>query len=634
MPTTELRHCLGQWPGDAAFVVPSLRERFPDLPPALSADPESVAQRLRSALVSWISAISQRAPVVLLVDDLHLAGPGMLMLIGELLADADLKRVLVLANSRVGAVDRSARLDELVASLRARHRFERVLLKGLDAIAIGTLLTLIGRVDQDATPEALVDLTDGHPFLLGEVLHEADTVGFETFPTSIPERARGFVLRRVNALGGGMARTLAIAATAEQPFDIRFLAELSNGSVRSTAAIVDHAIDAGFLRLDDFGTFDFVHQLSRQALQETVIEPERGELHRQIALALESRSAPAASIALHWSRAAGPDAGVRTLEWASAAGEAAMRRCDPGGALRWFEMAVAVAENPRTRGRVLVRLADAQWQAGGGGHIESLTEAVHIARSLGDSQLLVEAASVWTPVWTSMPALERKARIALLREASTFAPDDAVRGKLLGRLAAELLLTAEQSQARPLSDEAIACTRRSANRAGLPEVLMRHFYVAHTPHMLHERQRNIIEALAITHETNDLVGRFFALGMAATSAIEAAQLERADTYLDAALELADRLQLPIVMFNAASHRAWRAGLRGDLAEAETQAMAAGEIAARHGVENSQLGMLLQLGCIRWQQDRLAELLPVLRAIPEHAIRQFGTRRGAGARRVG
>ena len=45
---------------------------------------------------------------------------------------------------------------------------------------------------------------------------------------------------------------------------------------------------------------------------------------------------------------------------------------------------------------------------------------------------------------------------------------------------------------------------------------------SHTPHMLAERQHNIAEALTITDERSDHLGRFFALGMAATAAIEAA----------------------------------------------------------------------------------------------------------------
>jgi DNA-binding SARP family transcriptional activator len=614
MSDTELRHCLGHWPGDLAFLVPELRERFPDLPAALTADPESVTQRLRAALASWIAAISQRAPVALLVDDLHLSGPGMLMLLDALFAEPDPKRLLVLANARSGEADGSGRLDELAAELDRHDLLVRVPLTGLDVGAIRRLLTHLGRGDDPDLPPALHRLTAGHPFLLSEVLHDSVPAS-EIAGAPIPEHAAAFVLRRARSYGPAMTRVLGIAALIDQPFDVAFLAELGDGSTGSVTALVDQAVAAGFLRIDGVASFAFVHELSRHALAASIGERDQAELHRRIAVAMETRQLPAAWIAAHWSRARGDDVPARTRKWAGAAGDDAMRLSDPGGACRWFELAVEASDDARTHARFLIRLADAQWQSGEGNHIDSLTEALHIARELNDPQLLVEAASVWSPVWSAMPALHRKARIALLREASASARDDAVRGQLLARLSAEILMTSESGQARSLCEEALACARRSGNSTVLPEVLMRHFYVAHTPHMLLERQRNIAEALTITDERSDHLGRFFALGMAATAAIEGGQLERADTFLETAYDVADRLQLPMVMFNVMAHRAWRTGLRGDLAEAEAYAIAAGQTAQRHGVEDSQLGTLLQVGCIRWHQERLVEILPALHSIP-------------------
>ncbi|HEV7527135.1 MAG TPA: BTAD domain-containing putative transcriptional regulator, partial [Acidimicrobiia bacterium] len=58
----ELALCLGRWPGDLAEIVPALRRRLPGLPLALDADHETRVARLRAAVVSWISGLSQRAP--------------------------------------------------------------------------------------------------------------------------------------------------------------------------------------------------------------------------------------------------------------------------------------------------------------------------------------------------------------------------------------------------------------------------------------------------------------------------------------------------------------------------------------------------------------------------------------------
>src|SRR5262249_46248655 len=82
MADAELAWCLGRWPGDVAALVPALRRRLPGLPPAFEGDHEARAVRERDAVVSWMAAMSQRAPVLLILDDLHRAGPALLMLVG------------------------------------------------------------------------------------------------------------------------------------------------------------------------------------------------------------------------------------------------------------------------------------------------------------------------------------------------------------------------------------------------------------------------------------------------------------------------------------------------------------------------------------------------------------------------
>jgi len=86
--------------------------------------------------------MSQRAPVLLLVDDLHRSGPALLLLIGSLLVSDDPKRVFVLATARSGVADQSTRLVHLTrawssagssnaATVRAQHRGVGYILAGI-----------------------------------------------------------------------------------------------------------------------------------------------------------------------------------------------------------------------------------------------------------------------------------------------------------------------------------------------------------------------------------------------------------------------------------------------------------------------------------------------------------------------
>ena len=118
----------------------------------------------------------------------------------------------------------------------------------------------------------------------------------------------------------------------------------------------------------------------------------------------------------------------------------------------------------------------------------TLLEAMRLAREVGDSELLVEAARIWVPAWSRTPVLSRGDRIALLRDAATGASDPAVRAQLLARVATEFLNGREQSQACALVDEAVSSARRSGDPSVLTEALLRHYQIAFAAQTLDERR--------------------------------------------------------------------------------------------------------------------------------------------------
>jgi DNA-binding SARP family transcriptional activator len=172
MSDAELRCCLGRWPGDVAELVPALRRRLLDLPPRSVGGDEEQATRARDALVSWIGAMSQRAPIVLILDDVHRAGPALLLLLGSLLAGHDHLRALVLATARTGAADFSSRLEQLVRSAEREERLDRIELDGLSPTSVRRLLTELGMSESDFDVDELAALTQGHPERLGERLRD------------------------------------------------------------------------------------------------------------------------------------------------------------------------------------------------------------------------------------------------------------------------------------------------------------------------------------------------------------------------------------------------------------------------------------------------------------------------------
>jgi DNA-binding SARP family transcriptional activator len=609
---TELALCLGRWPGDLAEIVPALRRRLPNLPPALDADPETRVARLRTAIVSWIAALSQRAPVILLLDDIHRAGPALLVLLGALLVDEEPKRVLVLATARSDAADRSSRLEQLARILEARGVLDRIELKGLTLDSVGRMLAELSIPDASELAPQLTLATRGHPYLLGELLREPDTADAPTVD-DVTSRIRQFVLRRVAGLGNPGARLLGIAAAIDGEFGVSILAEVTRGTVASTEVLLDQAIDAGLIHVTGLGRFDFVHDLARRAIVEAVDEDARARVHHDIALALEERGASPAFLASQWSRASGEVARRKALLWADRAGDEALRDLDPHAAALWFGFAAGEADDERTRAHLLIRLAGTQCQIGEEAGATTLRAALEIARRLDDPDLLVEAATIATPIWASMPTLSAGERIAVLADGADRSRDAGTRAQLLARLATELMFTPKWGRARVLAADALAQARAADDNAALAEVLLRHFSVTCSPHNLAERRGNVREVLGISSFGRDPLERFFALHAAAVAAIEAVELEEADVFVDAALEVGRESALPYLSYNVEILRAWRAGLAGDLDEAERLALEARELGVRGGIDKAEVGPALQIGAIRWQQGRLGELAPVLRA---------------------
>ncbi|MFN8039654.1 MAG: AAA family ATPase [Acidimicrobiales bacterium] len=114
LPDGALRSHLGPDAADLVRLVPELAGRLPGA--EAQGDP-SRSTDLPAAVTGWLSATSAVDPVLLLIDDLHLASRSTLDLLGGVLTATEPSRLLVVATAATGpGVDRQA-LDELLAEL-------------------------------------------------------------------------------------------------------------------------------------------------------------------------------------------------------------------------------------------------------------------------------------------------------------------------------------------------------------------------------------------------------------------------------------------------------------------------------------------------------------------------------------
>jgi hypothetical protein len=200
----------------------------------------------------------------------------------------------------------------------------------------------------------------------------------------------------------------------------------------------------------------------------------------------------------------------------------------------------------------------------------------------------------------------------LARALEVVGDDSATRSRILARLAVDLSLD-DPLAAERTADEAVALARESNDRTALLESLMRRASFLLTPHSLTARRLALREILELSSRSTDVVTRYFALSASVVAAIQASDLVEAENSSTEADAIAVHYDLSPLEWSVRARRAWRAGLAGRLDEAEQLILDAWNYGNEHGVSHAAEAAQLQRVTLRWQQNRLGEVLPVARA---------------------
>jgi DNA-binding SARP family transcriptional activator/tetratricopeptide (TPR) repeat protein len=243
---------------DAALLGPLLNlAPGPRLPPML-ADSLLGPAVLYSALVRALGRLAERAPLVVVVDDAHLAGPAL----PDWLRFAVREKLTV----TVVAAVRSGEGEPLPASA-----FVHLGALGRDAAAE---LVGPGRVDE------LYTRSRGHPLFLTELAQQA---AGSDLPASLVES----VSARCDELGpaGLLLRTAAVIGP---DLDVDLLAAVLGRPAVALLDDAEQAVAKQFLVEAD-GMFRFRHELLREALAASATAGRAALLHRQAGRVLDRR---------------------------------------------------------------------------------------------------------------------------------------------------------------------------------------------------------------------------------------------------------------------------------------------------------------------------------------------------------
>jgi class 3 adenylate cyclase/tetratricopeptide (TPR) repeat protein len=606
-----------------ARLVPDIELRFDELPPPVRGEPGTERYLMFEAVSSMLCAIAMRAPLLLVLDDLHWADRPTIALLVHVARSADAAPILVLGTYRPGDIDPDHPLCDALAELRRDGLVDEVELTGLTEEQVGQLVA--GTCDHGSSAAFVRSVsreTAGNPFFVREICTHVDELGaradaFTLSELGVPEGVKQVIRQRVSRLPEGSARLLTIGAVIGREFELDLLLQVSGEDEDSVLDLLDHACAARLLEEvpKTIDRYSFVHALGRETLYESLSTARRARLHRRVAEAIETRHAAdleehLGELAFHYA-AAGTEP-MKAVEYARRAGEQSLARLAHEEAAAQFQRGLALLDAvDRDRCDLLLGLAEAKRRAADvPGSTGAFAEAAGIARSLGDAERLARAAVgnfrghvLATPGW-------HEPTIGLLEEALVALPDadSALRARVLAALSLELYFTPQQTRGVTTAHEAIALARRLEDDEALAFALACAHTAISDPGHVEERLETSTELIEVGQRLGSaelaLVGHVHR----AADLLELTRIDDARAEAEVAADIVEQLGQPVQRYHVLWLQATHALLAGELDESTRLADEALEIGLSGDHPDAYVAWGTQALMVAWQRGDTRHLI--------------------------
>ena len=281
-----------------ALVRGSVPERDPPVP------------RLLQGLAGLLGAVSQRRPLVVVLDDVHFADASSWQALRYFARHLDDARLLVLATSRPAELERHDVAAQVLFELDQDALLTRL---HVAPLARAGLRELAEAVIERPAPRALVDWlaerSQGNPlFAIGLLRALMDERGdpsapdLRRLPEGLTERVTA-ELRRFDAESRVLLELLAVVG---RPASLGDLTALTSSSLEAVGPLLAELVRSGIVVEQERGSelsFELHHPLVRDAIYQATSGATRRLLHRQAARSL-LRAGYLAEAALHFARSA------------------------------------------------------------------------------------------------------------------------------------------------------------------------------------------------------------------------------------------------------------------------------------------------------------------------------------------
>jgi class 3 adenylate cyclase/tetratricopeptide (TPR) repeat protein len=624
--------------GDLARLVPTLGDRFSDLPAARESDPETERYLMYAAVAGLLGESGEREPLLLIIDDLHWADAPTLSLLRHVVAAGAAMRVMVIGTYRDSDLSRDHPLTALLADLHRERGVERVRLTGLEPgdvlglmeAAAGHELDEVGReLAREITRE-----TSGNPFFAVELLRHLTESGAivreeggswhvvgEVAELGLPVSVREVIGRRVERLGADARMALSAAAVIGRDFDIELLAAVVDLPQARLLDLLEQAVSASLLQEngDRPGRFTFTHALVEHTLYEDLGRTRRALLHRQVAQALEEQCGDEpgerlGELAAHWAAAVVSSDTAKALHYARRAAEHALARLAPDEAARWYRGALELYDQASDgeaseRCDLLIGLGEAERQAGDPAYRQTLLDAAEVAQQLDDADRLCRAVLANSRGVTSqlMGTVDRERVHALEAAAGALADDDPRRAQVLALLAGGLAYAGHPERCRRLAAEAIEIARAAGDPAALAHTLANACRAIGALDTLQERRRLSDELTELARHLDDPRLTWAAARIGAMVGLEAGDRSKVESGLATLREFEASVPEPLIAWARLQHESGWAIVEGDLEASERCAIEAYETSSASGQPDAAAVFGAMLAQVRMYQGRLGEL---------------------------
>jgi DNA-binding CsgD family transcriptional regulator/tetratricopeptide (TPR) repeat protein len=298
-----LEQVLGSGTHDLVTLVPRLAERLERLgievrAPRLDARDQRGA-RVRESLFGVIGRLAAQRLLVLVIEDIEHSDPGTRGFVSALLRVRRRLPLALIIGYHTDELPRGHPALSLAHEIEDSAHIEHLPLAPLTRDETSAMVEDIqGERPTLGFVAAVVEGSRGNPLIASQlVAAEAELAGLR-----LSDPFDEVLLARVEQLDAGTARALRVLAAAHRPMTLEELSRvrLADGHLARNAAA---AATASGLALETSRGVAVIHELCAEALESSLLPPERHVVHAALA---DLTAAEPAEAAWHWERAARP----------------------------------------------------------------------------------------------------------------------------------------------------------------------------------------------------------------------------------------------------------------------------------------------------------------------------------------